>query len=1045
MPAALGQDLPLIERLNGTLQVCAYRPLAFHARGGLGEVFRAEDEELHRVVALKRIQTRHQDNPDSRRRFLVEAEITGQLEHPGIVPVYGLVDDADGKLCYAMRFVKGQTLDEALQFFHQADKNARRNPGERGLAMRELLNRFIAVCNTVAYAHNRGILHRDLKPANIILGKFGETLVIDWGLAKAFALSEGQAYEVEEPIVSLQSIAPANATHVGRSMGTPGYMSPEQAQGHWHVVGPASDVFSLGATLYAILAGQAPYQGRDKETVLDQARRGDCLPLRQVCPKVPRDLEMICRKSMHKDPSRRYPTAKALADDLERWMADEPVKAYREPLLQRGRRWLRKHRTLVGSSVAALLVTAICLAGATVLLGEAYEQERVAKEQKDEQLLAATAAEEAARKAEAKAKSAQKQSDKVTEFLVEAFRGADPRMQGLDLKVVDVLDAAVAKLQREAEDDPLIKARLLAAIGETYLSLKDGKKAVVVFELERQLRMSLGGLNDDDTLISMDRLASAYRTAGRLNDAVVLFEKTLMLRKANFGEEHPHTAQTKHNLATAYRAAGRPKDAVLLFEDALIINTAKLGAEHPLTLEGKNSLARTYEDLGRMSDALPMLEETLKVRREKFGDSAPETLTSMNNLAAAYKAANRLNEALPLFEETLRLRTTKLGPTHPDTLESMNNLAATYQAAGRLNEALPLFEDAFRLYKSKVGPDHPSTLTSMNNLAMGYRAAGRPKEAIPLGEEAVELAKANLGLDHPTTMSSMDCLAEVYISAGRAREGLLLLEKTLVLRQANLGTDHRVTLRTMNDLGVAYQSAGRLGDALSVLESACKLSEGNPGVDHGQRINVMANLAAAYYAVGRINDCAKLLEGTLALRKSKLGADHLDTVRNLNDLGNVYTQEDRLQDALPLFEDALKLSKAARGAEDHDTLESMHFTAITYLALGRHKDAEPLLRECLAIRERKEPQLWTTFMTQLKLGACLLEQGQDADAEPLLLKAHANMKKQVIKMSGRTRQRFTEAAALLVQIYTAAGQADNAEKWRRELEIAKKLEKDAKK
>ncbi len=282
-----------------------YRPLSFHAQGGIGEVFRAEDEELHREVALKRIQVRHQDNPGNRRRFLLEAEITGQLEHPGIVPVYGLLRDADGKLCYAMRFVKGQTLDEALQLFHQAGDKPMRRPVNSGLALRDLLNRFIAVCNTVAYAHSRGILHRDLKPANIILGKFGETLVVDWGLAKQFARPEGGSHAAEETVVGFESPARENATHLGRLMGTPAFMSPEQAHGRWDAVGPASDIFSLGATLYAVLTGQPPYLGRDKEEALDKARRCDFLPPRQVCPTVPRDLEMICRKCLEKDPSRR--------------------------------------------------------------------------------------------------------------------------------------------------------------------------------------------------------------------------------------------------------------------------------------------------------------------------------------------------------------------------------------------------------------------------------------------------------------------------------------------------------------------------------------------------------------------------------------------------------------------------------------------------------------------------------------------------------------------------------------------------------------------
>jgi tetratricopeptide (TPR) repeat protein/tRNA A-37 threonylcarbamoyl transferase component Bud32 len=351
-----------------------YEPEGFHARGGLGEVLVARDRELGRKVALKRIRAERAHDPDSRRRFEREAEITGNLEHPGIVPVYGLVQGADGQPCYAMRFVQGESLREAIEGFHAADQPGR-DPGERSLALRQLLGRFVAVCNTMAYAHSRGIVHRDLKPANVMLGKYGETLVVDWGLARPFDRTEAERSSGEE------SLAPTSGsgdgTRLGQAVGTPAYMSPEQAHGRWDEVGPASDLFSLGATLYSLLTGLAPYQGQSPQEVLAKARRLDFPPPRSVKHTVPAALEAICLRAMAAKPAERYATALDLKAEVEHWLADEPIRAYQEPWPARARRWVRRHRALTtGVAGAALAVLLLGGGGWLWLAGEWAEQQR---------------------------------------------------------------------------------------------------------------------------------------------------------------------------------------------------------------------------------------------------------------------------------------------------------------------------------------------------------------------------------------------------------------------------------------------------------------------------------------------------------------------------------------------------------------------------------------------------------------------------------------------------------------------------------------------
>jgi serine/threonine-protein kinase len=357
--------------------------LRSHAQGGLGEVFVAEDTELHREVALKEIQPHHADNPVSRARFLLEAEITGGLEHPGIVPVYGLGVYADGRPYYAMRFIRGDTLKEAIKRFHDAEKPDR-DPGERSLALRHLLRRFIDVCNAVAYAHSRGVLHRDLKPANVMLGRYGETLVVDWGLAKP-GVRPRSSVDLEQEKTMEPTLCPASgsdlfATQAGAIMGTAAYMSPEQASGRIEEMGPASDIYSLGTILYELLTGRKAFPGATRDEILTAVRGSRFPPPRQVKRDTPAALDAVCRKAMALLPADRYRNALDLAADVEHWLADEPVSAYREPWTVRLARWTRRHRTEVVGVLVLLVSAVVALSASTALIWR--EQQKTAAQQR---------------------------------------------------------------------------------------------------------------------------------------------------------------------------------------------------------------------------------------------------------------------------------------------------------------------------------------------------------------------------------------------------------------------------------------------------------------------------------------------------------------------------------------------------------------------------------------------------------------------------------------------------------------------------------------
>ena len=458
-----------------------YRVLRPHAKGGLGEVFVALDEELQREVALKEIQAKHADNTESRQRFLLEAEITGRLEHPGIVPVYGLGAYADGRPYYAMRFIKGDSLLHALRRFH-ADDSLKTDPGKRALELRQLLGRFQAVCNAIAYAHSKGVLHRDLKPDNVMLGNYGETLVVDWGLAKAIG-----AREEVTPTGSLTlrlSGPDSGLTQAGHVLGTPAYMSPEQASGQNAELSPASDVYSLGATLYHLLTGRPPFVGTNAYAILEGVCRGQFPRPREVDPTVPAALEAVCLKAMALRSQDRYASAKDLAEDIEHWLADEPVAAYREPLRQRLGRWRRRHPALVTGTAALAFAALVALGVGSLLLSQ--EQGRTLQEQ------------------QAKLAEQDKRALAQVNALLDASPQAVPNiLQGLE----DYRDQVRPRLRQVLEQSPSVQHRTRAALA---LLAEDPSQVTLL-----RRRLLAADVDPEEMLLLRDRLADHKKTLAK--------------------------------------------------------------------------------------------------------------------------------------------------------------------------------------------------------------------------------------------------------------------------------------------------------------------------------------------------------------------------------------------------------------------------------------------------------------------------------------------------------------------------------------------------
>ncbi len=970
-----------------------FRIVRFHREGGLGCVYVARDEEFGRVVALKEIRPDKVAEAHLRSRFVLEAEITGGLEHPGIVPVYSLGTYEDGRPFYAMRFVEGDSLKEAIESYHREHPR----PDPNAVEFRKLLGRFVDVCEAIAFAHGKGVLHRDIKPGNIIVGRHGETLVVDWGLAKATGQSDPGSGE--------KTLMPGSAsgsaeTLPGSALGTPAYMSPEQAEGDLERLGPRSDVYSLGATLYSLLTGQAPLVGEPGE-VLRAVRQGEFRVPRLINPTIDRALEAVCLKAMALRPEDRYSSCRALAEDIERWMADEPVSAWREPVTRRAVRWARRNRSAMTGAAAAVLAGLIGLAAVVVVQTHSNRELTAANEKTSRALEAETKAKNTATEALRESNEARQRAEAVLGFLKDdVLAAARPRGQegglGVEVTVRKAVDAAEPKIAGAFRNQPIVEADIRNTLGDTYRYLGEAPLAIRQYELAVDLRRSKLGTAHPETLSSQVLLADAYLDGDRLTDAFALLKSILAQRESSLGPDHPLTHAIRGQLAKAYTDAGRLADAIALLKVALARQESSLGPDQPDTLVTRSSLATAYIFAGQLDDAIRLHKMVLEARESSLGSDHPETIGSRNNLAGAYQAAGRYADAITLHKVTLKLAETSMGRDHPNVLVVRNNLAQAYLAVDRCADAVPLFEVNLDLYKSRLIVDHPNLLSSRHGLAIAYFGVGRTAEAIALLEATLERREAKMGPTHPNTLTSRDGLARMYLATGRTADAIAIYEMTLERRLSTpgLGPDHHYTLITRNNLANAYRAGSRIAEAIDMHEANLERGVAVFGPDHPSTLAFRNNLATDYASLGRWADAETLRREAIARRRK---ADKPD---------------------MPLL------------AGDLDGLGG------DLLDQEKWSEAEPVLREAVEIRAKSALDDWSRFHAMSQLGGSLLGQGRYAEAEPLVISGYEEMKAREARIPSPNKPRLTEAAERVVRLYEAWGKPDQAAGWKQRLGLA---------
>ena len=765
--------------------------------GGMGLVWEADQQEpLRRRVALKMVK-RGLDTAEFIARFNSERQALAMMNHPAIAKVLDAGATEEGRPYFVMEYVEGVPLN----VFCDRER----------LSVRRRLELFIHVCEGVQHAHQKAIIHRDLKPSNVLVTETdGQPApkIIDFGVAKA---------------LDRTAFGDTASTSAGQLIGTPEYMSPEQTGLSGEGIDTRTDVYALGVMLYELLVGQRPFRREDladlnflevlqiirevepprpslrattiarhaPETLDEAARARGCEP--ELLPRLLRgDLDWITMKALEKDRERRYDSASALAEDVRRHLADEPVSAGPPSRRYRVRKFVRRHRTGVLAGGVALAAILLGIAGTTTGMIRAVNAERRAR------LEAETARQ-------------------VSGFLVGLFEVSDPdHARGNTITAREILDAGSERIGRELAGQPLTQARLLGTMGTVYRKLGLFEEAEPKLRRALDLRRGQAGVPAGDLASSLGELADLYLDQARYADAEKALREALALADKTDRAGRLQLAGSLTDLGSVYRRQGQYDEADPLYRQALQIRLDELGPHAPEVAASDNSLAILSWNRGRFDEAERLYQQALAIWEEAYGQDHADVAKGLNNLALLYHHQKRYAEAERMYTRAVGIYERILGAEHPRLATAVNNLALVIHEQGRLAEAEPLYRRALAIREKVLGPNHPDVAQTLNNLGNLRRDQKRWTEARADYERALAIRTAALGGDHPDVAWTLRDTGRMLREEGRPAEADAYFRRALAIFRAALGVDHPDLAEFLDDYALVQRDLGRPASADSL-------------------------------------------------------------------------------------------------------------------------------------------------------------------------------------------------------------------------------------
>ena len=1002
-----------------------FQPLRPHAQGGLGRIWVALDAELQREVALKEILPGQANVSECRERFVLEAEITGRLEHPGIVPVYGLGLSADGRPFYAMRFIQGQSLEAALAEFHRTDRGDAPFSPARAFELRQLLNRLVAVCNAIDFAHSRGVIHRDLKPANIMLGEYGESLVVDWGMAKVLLRAAADKSEQIDGIASEESSSPAASvaveagTQENTIFGTPHYMSPEQAAGQISRLGVVSDVYSLGATLYQLLTGKKPFSGETLPRILAAVQHGEFVAPRRIIPAIPRSLEAICFKAMATLPEDRYTSARQLGDDLEHWLADEPVLAYVDSWATKALRFARRHRAWVQAATVGVLMVAVISTVSVAVINEARQRAEI-NEAKAITAHQATllAKEEETRQRQAAQESA-RQARAATEFLVNMFAAGDavlglkgsgfrrPEDREQPLSARDLLDRGRQRVTEELGREPLIRASLLDALGISFLSLGDFATAQPLLEESLHIRTERLAPAHPDVLASQMSLGIWKHFEGDFDAAEKLFRDVLAFQQQSSDTDPLVMARTKLHLGWMLGEQLRP-EANKLLRECLAIRREQLGDKHRDVLLVQTLLAGNRYSQGSGD---PQLTDLLGLLQDAPKEVGPLLVTGMLkfNQITAHRTRRQYTEAIALYQSLLADSRRVLGADHPLHFAMQFDLAGLHHQLGDFSTAETVSREALTRAARIIGSNprlaevHFKLAQLLKDRGDDAEAEFHFREAIRVGRRvsnnpweqraAAELCawKISLGKFQELDPGEGDSQLEFLLEMGRTADAVRLAQPQFDETWPRRATwPHSVNavywtqiltrcLRSHGDFSAARRIEAETLEFVRPLVPQFKFEPNSASRSDLRRF------ASFLEEQSEFELAEKLFRLALEVDRAIDVPRHPDLARAIIAVAVFLRDHGDVDEAIKLFEEALEIQRSRLGIEHLETTTTLLDLALARQKHGDGEEAMRLAHEVRAIRLRRFGAEDARTMAAVRNLATILGQNKRfSEAEVLL-------------------------------------------------------------